>query len=73
MKVIFRGEIKRIPDIKHYIELLLYSSKVFDSRDMLDQKIFYRDDEGDIITVNCQNDMEQALNNSHSTVKFVFA
>jgi len=28
----------------------------------LDQKIFYRDDEGDIITVNCQNDMEQALN-----------
>jgi hypothetical protein len=57
MKVIFGGETKRIPEIKDYVELLKYAANIFDATHLqakaTDLKLFYQDDEGDIISVTC--------------------
>jgi hypothetical protein len=57
MKVIFQGETKRIPEIKNYIELLKYAANIFDATQLqaksAELKLFYQDDEGDIISVTC--------------------
>jgi hypothetical protein len=57
MKVIFGGETKRIPEIKEFEELVRYTANIFDASQVLnedsDLKLFYQDDEGDIISVTC--------------------
>ena len=57
MKVIFGGETKRIPEIKEFDELLKYAAKIFNANQLRaagnDLKLFYQDDEGDIISVTC--------------------
>ena len=57
MKVIFGGETKRIPEIKEFNELLKYAAKIFAATQLQSQatdlKLFYQDDEGDIISVTC--------------------
>lgn len=57
MKVIFGGETKRIPEIKDYVELLKYTADIFDTTQLQananDLKLFYQDEEGDIISVTC--------------------
>ena len=59
MKVIFGGETKRIPEIQNYVELLKYAANIFDATHLqahakaMDLKLFYQDDEGDIISVTC--------------------
>lgn len=59
MKVIFAGETKRVPEIQNYVELLKYAANIFDATHLqakaraMDLKLFYQDDEGDIISVTC--------------------
>ena len=59
MKVIFGGETKRIPEIKEFNQLLKYASRIFNASELaakngkLDLKLFYQDDEGDVISVTC--------------------
>ena len=57
MKVIFGGETKRIPEIKEFDELLKYAANIFNATQLQaygnDLKLFYQDDEGDIISVTC--------------------
>ena len=59
MKVIFAGETKRIPEIQNYIELLKYAALIFDATHLqanaraTDLKLFYQDDDCDIISVTC--------------------
>ena len=57
MKVIFGGETKRIPEIKEFDKLKQYAANIFNARQLQskgnDLKLFYQDDEGDIISVTC--------------------
>lgn len=57
MKVIFGGETKRIPEIKKFEELIQYAATIFNADKLQaksnDLKLFYQDDEGDIISVTC--------------------
>ena len=57
MKVIFGGETKRIPEIENFQELVQHAAKVFKADQLRakknDLKLFYQDDEGDIISVTC--------------------
>lgn len=55
MKVIFGGETKRIPEIQNYQELLKYAANIFEATHLqaTDLKLFYHDDENDIISVTC--------------------
>jgi len=57
MKVIFGGETKRIPEIQNFEELLKYAATIFNASQLNSQgndlKLFYQDDEGDIISVTC--------------------
>ena len=57
MKVIFGGETKRIPEIENFEELLKYAATIFNDSHLNSQgndlKLFYQDDEGDIISVTC--------------------
>ena len=77
MKVIYGGETKRIPEIKEFNELLKYAAKIFAATQLQSQatdlKLFYQDDEGDIISVTCQSDLEEAYRVMMGRIKFVFA
>jgi len=57
MKVIYGGETKRIPEIKELEKLHWYAANIFNARQLqsigTDLKLFYLDDEGDIISVTC--------------------
>jgi len=56
MKVIFGGETKRIPEIKEFDKLISYAANIFQASQLSkgnDLKLFYQDDEGDIISVSC--------------------
>ena len=57
MKVIFGGETKRIPEIQNFEELLEFAATIFNATQLnsegTDLKLFYQDDEGDIISVTC--------------------
>ena len=66
MKIIFGGETKRVPDsIVQFDELLQYSSRIFNTNESSVKagglKLFYMDDEGDVISVTCQGDLDQAI------------
>lgn len=57
MKVIFGGETKRIPEIMEFEQLVKYAASIFNANQLQakgnDLKLFYQDDEGDIISVTC--------------------
>lgn len=77
MKVIFGGETKRIPEIENFEELLKYAATIFNASHLNSQgndlKLYYQDDEGDIISVTCQSDLEEAYRIMKGRIKFVFA
>jgi len=78
MKIIFAGETKRVPEFKSFEDIVNYSHSIFKS-DMSaesthhDLKLFYMDEDNDIISVDCQSDFDLALQSNSAKVKFVFA
>lgn len=63
MKIIFRGETKRVPDFQQYDELVRHASKIFglEARQLGEAlKVFYMDEDGDIISITSQSDLEEA-------------
>jgi len=77
MKVIFAGETKRVPEMKDLQELINYSLTIFKGDNLKAKfeslKFYYMDEDGDIISVTCQNDFDIALGANSSKVKLVFA
>lgn len=78
MKIIFGGETKRVPDsIVQFDQLLEYSSRIFNTNESSVKagglKLFYMDDEGDVISVTCQSDLDQAIQAMAAKVKLIFA
>ena len=66
MKIVYGGETKRVPDIKVYAELLQHSIEVFRVKDSVAQignlmRFYNMDEEGDLITVSCQDDLDVAM------------
>jgi len=64
MKIIFAGETKRVPEFKSFEDIVNYSQTIFKS-DMSaksthqkDLKLFYMDEDNDIISVDCQSDFD---------------
>lgn len=64
MKIIYRGETKRVPDFQRYEELAKHAAKVFTLTEMEEVgeslKVFYMDEDGDIISITSQSDLEEA-------------
>jgi hypothetical protein len=64
MKIIYRGETKRVPDFQLYEELVKHAGKVFALGEMEEVgeslKVFYMDEDGDIISITSQSDLEEA-------------
>jgi hypothetical protein len=77
MKIIFAGETKRVPEFQSFNEIVVYSQQIFNC-DLTKQgkgnlKLFYMDEDDDMISVDCQSDFDQALRENSSRIKFVFA
>jgi len=69
MKIIFKGETKRVPNLQTYNALKEHVDEVFNlsvdilaARDGLSLKMFYMDEDGDVISVTCQSDLDEASN-----------
>jgi len=77
MKIMFLGETKRVSDIKQFNELVKKSFEIFDIKaaklNREDLKLFYIDDDGDIISVSCQSDLDEAFLELKSKVKLCLA
>ena len=77
MKIIFRGETKRAPDFQQYAELVKHASKIFNLDDMEEigeaLKLFYMDEDGDIISLTSQSDLEEAFQVMAGKVRVVMA
>lgn len=77
MKITYRGETKRVPDIADYYDLLEYISQIFKIEshdpDYSEPMLYYLDDDGDLISVSCNSDLEQAKSNQKSKIKLTYA
>ena len=64
MKVIYKNETKRIPDFASYLELATAVAQAFKFHEMLqfgdNIKLYYMDDDGDIVSITGQGDLEEA-------------
>lgn len=64
MKIIYRGETKRAPDFQQYEELAKHVGKIFALSEMEEVgeslKVYYMDEDGDIISITSQSDLEEA-------------
>jgi hypothetical protein len=64
MKIVFSGDTKKIPDFQEYEALVNHASKIFGFKDAneigVNFKLFYQDDENDIISISGQSDLEEA-------------
>jgi hypothetical protein len=62
MKIIFAGETKRVPEFKSFEDIVKYSQNIFKSdmsqKSTPDLKLFYMDEDNDIISVDCQSDFD---------------
>ena len=62
MKIIFAGETKRVPEFKSFEDIVKYSQTIFKSdmsqKSYANLKLFYMDEDNDIISVDCQSDFD---------------
>jgi hypothetical protein len=61
IKVIFKSETKKFKKPESYEVLLQQTQKAFGSALPKQFKFFYQDSEGDVISISCQEDLEEAL------------
>ena len=79
MKVIYKGEIKRVPDMAELSLLQHHMTKVYKLSPNLTQldgrrlKMYYIDEDGDVITIDCQSDFDEATTNTHIKIKIALA
>ena len=80
MKIIFKGETKRVPNLQSYYALQEHVDKIFNlsldilaARDGLSLKMFYMDEDGDVISVTCQSDLDEAYLELKSKIKLCLA
>ena len=60
IKVIFKNETKKFRKPSDYLSLLHQTEKAFGSSLPKNFKFFYQDPEGDLISISCQEDLEEA-------------
>lgn len=65
MKIIFKGETKRVPVFNDFLALAEYCQQIFQLKQSLTLqhdlclKLFYVDEDGDVISVTCQSDLDE--------------
>lgn len=73
MKIIYRGETKRVPDFQQYEELVKHAAKIFPLNETEEigesLKVYYMDEDGDIISITSQSDLEEAYQVLQSKVR----
>lgn len=62
-----------MPETKLFNDLLAYANKVFKIYDVRNLALYYMDEDNDIISVTCQSDFEQAIQDMTGKVKLVIA
>lgn len=60
LKVIFKNETKKFKKPAEYDLLLQQTQKAFGSTLPKNFKFFYQDPDGDLISISCQEDLEEA-------------
>jgi hypothetical protein len=60
IKVIFKNETKKFRKPNDYLSLLNQTEKAFGPTLPKNFKFFYQDPEGDLISISCQEDLEEA-------------
>lgn len=67
MKIIYKGETKRVPDLKDFRELIAHIRMTFDisygtneGNSTSHHKLFYKDEEGDFVSISNQFDLDEA-------------
>ena len=79
MKIIYKGDTKKISDLKDYNQLIQKLSQVFNLRNLqaIDNnlKLFYQDEDNDIISLTNQGDLDEAFQYifGNQTLKLVLA
>ena len=77
MKVIYQNETKRIPNIATYNGLIGAIIKAFEINNGLqfgrNIKLYYMDEDGDIVSVTGQGDLDEAKEAMVGTMRFVVA
>lgn len=62
LKVTYLGETKRLKMVKEYATLLSLARQAFDSQELPKViKFYYLDEENEIISINSQSDLNEAL------------
>lgn len=74
MKIVYQQETKRVPENLSFDELMDYSTDIFG----IDQEdeyltLFYVDNDGDLISVSSQSDLELSLRDIQQSFKFALA
>lgn len=77
MKVIYQNETKRLPDIKMYQDLVSSTSSAFNFHQMMvfgeNIKFYYIDQDGDIISISGQGDLDEAYQVLNGSMRLVCA
>jgi hypothetical protein len=60
IKVIYKNETKKFKKPNDYESLIQQTQKAFGSTLPKNFKFFYQDPEGDLISISCQEDLEEA-------------
>jgi len=77
MKIIYKNETKRIPDFANYQELVVAVAKAFNFTEVLqfgdNIKLYYIDEDGDIVSITGQGDLEEAKQVINGPMRLVAA
>ena len=74
MKIVYQQETKRVPDSLTYDELMDYCAEIFNYNQEEDfLSLFYVDNDGDLISVSSQSDLELSLKDNQKSFKFALA
>ena len=76
MKVIYQNETKRIPDISTYNALCAAIKNAFEMNNQTvtsKLKLYYMDEDGDVVSISCQGDLDEAKEAMPSAMRLVVA
>jgi hypothetical protein len=77
MKVIYQKETKRLPELKVYEDLVSATTNAFNFHEMVvfgdNMKFYYIDQDGDIISISCQGDLDEAYQVLNGSIRLVCA
>jgi hypothetical protein len=72
VKVTYKNETKKFKKPSDYQSLLMQTVKAFGAENLPQRyKFFYMDSDGDLISINCQEDLDEAYEGAQTQLKFI--